>query len=186
MGCHGSFSIDEATRRLWYSPEAILKDLNAGMVFADIGCGDGFFTVFAAKKVGATGKVFAVDVDASAIEKLKQKAEHEGLRNINAKVGAAEETVFCTGCSDFIFYSMVLHDFANPAKVLQNARRMLKPSGRLVNLDWKKEEMSFGPPLKIRFSQEKAAALISDAGFQIIHVMDAGKYHYFVSAQPLP
>ncbi len=104
MGCHGGFNLDEATRRSWYSPEAVLQNLRSGMVFLDIGCGDGFFSILAAKKVGETGKVFAVDIDASAIEKFKQKAEAQGLKNIVAKVGKAEDTVFCNGCADFIFY----------------------------------------------------------------------------------
>ena len=68
------------------------------MTFADIGCGDGFFSILAAKKVGEKGKVYAVDSDASAIEKLKKKAKAEGLENIVAKVGSAEETVFCSKC----------------------------------------------------------------------------------------
>ena len=128
MVCHGGFALDEATRRSWYTPEAILQDLHSGMMFMDIGCGDGFFSILAAKKVGGKGKVYAVDSDASAIEKLNCKAKTEGLENIIAKVGAAEETVFCSKCADFVFYSMVLHDFADPAKVLQNAKQMIKPS----------------------------------------------------------
>jgi ubiquinone/menaquinone biosynthesis C-methylase UbiE len=186
MGCHGGFSLDEATRRSWYNPEGILQDLSAGMVFADIGCGDGFFSLLAAKKVGATGRVYSVDVDASAIEKLDSKAKLLGLKNIITKVGAGEETVFCTGCADLVFYSMVLHDFALPAKVLQNARKMIKPTGRLVDLDWKKQEMAFGPPVRIRFSQEYASTLIKDAGFEVDTLKDAGKYHYILTAKPLP
>ncbi|MGZ4850917.1 MAG: class I SAM-dependent methyltransferase [Candidatus Bathyarchaeia archaeon] len=154
MGCHGGFSLDEAVRRSWYNPEDVLQDLTAGMVFADIGCGDGFFSILAAKKIGVKGKVYSVDVDASAIEKLKRKAENEGLKNITVKVGAAEETAFFSGSVDFVFFSMVLHDFVDPAKVLQNAREMIKPTGRLVDLDWKKQEMAFGPPVRIRFSEE--------------------------------
>ena len=119
MGCHGGFSLDEATRRSWYNPESILKDLRLGMVFVDVGCGDGFFSILAAKKVGVTGKVYSVDIDASAIEKLKQKTSAEGLKNIAAKVGKAEDTVFCEGCADFVFYSIDLHDFSEPAKVLK-------------------------------------------------------------------
>ena len=51
MGCHGGFSLDEATRRSWYNPEAILKDagLAAGMIFVDVGCGEGFFSLLAAR-----------------------------------------------------------------------------------------------------------------------------------------
>jgi ubiquinone/menaquinone biosynthesis C-methylase UbiE len=185
LGCHGGFSLDEATRRSWYNPEAILQDLKVGMVFVDVGCGDGFFSLLAAKKVGANGGVYAVDVDPSGIEKLKNKAKAEGLTNIEAKVGKAEDTVFCKACADFIFYSMDLHDFHDPAKVLQNAKQMVKPGGQLVDLDWKKQQMSFGPPVSIRFSEEYASGLMRSAGFVVTDVRDAGLFHYVVTAKPL-
>jgi ubiquinone/menaquinone biosynthesis C-methylase UbiE len=72
LGCHGGFSLDEATRRSWYNPDAILKDLRFGMVLVDVGCGDGFFSILAAKKVGDKGRVYAVDIDSKAIAKLKK------------------------------------------------------------------------------------------------------------------
>ena len=184
MTCHGGFALDEKTRRSWYNPEAILQDLRPGMVFADIGCGEGFFTILAAKKVGAKGKVYAVDVDASAIKKLNSKAEVEGLKNITAKVGKGEETVFCDKCADFVFYSMVLHDFDDPVKVLKNAKQMLKDDGRLIDLDWKKMEMPFGPPAKIRFSEEHASDLMKKAALKIENIKDVGNYHYVVTGKP--
>ena len=184
MGCHGGFSLDEATRRSWYNPEAILQDLRSGMVFMDIGCGDGFFSILAAKKVGENGKVYAVDTDASAIERLKQKAKAVDLKNITAKVGKAEDTVFCGECADFVFYSMDLHDFNDPAKVLQNAKQMIKLNGRLIDLDWKKIDMLFGPPVAIRFSEKQAADLMRSAGFTIVDVRDVGPYHYVLTANP--
>ena len=183
MGCHGGFSLDETTRRSWYSPEDILQDLKAGMVFVDIGCGDGFFSILAAKKVGGNGKVYSVDIDASAIEKLNQKANAECLKNITAKVGKAELTVFCRGCADFVFFSMDLHDFSDPAKALQNAKQMIKQNGRLIDLDWKRQEMPCGPPVAIRFSEEKAAGFMSSAGFNVIDIRDVGSYHYVVTAK---
>jgi ubiquinone/menaquinone biosynthesis C-methylase UbiE len=184
MGCHGGFSLDEETRRSWYNPEVILQNLQAGMVFIDIGCGEGFFSILAAKKVGVTGKVYALDIDSSAIERLKLKAEAEGLTNITAIACNAEETVFCRSCADFIFYSMDLHDFNDPAKVLKNAKEMIKPIGQLIDLDWKRNDMPFGPPLSIRFSEEKASILIEAAGFTVIDVRDAGRYHYVITAKP--
>jgi ubiquinone/menaquinone biosynthesis C-methylase UbiE len=186
MSCHGGFSLDEATRRSWFNPEKVLEDagLGLGMVFVDVGCGDGFFTIPAAQLVGEKGRVYAVDTDASAIEKLKDKAAQKGLRNVTATVGAAEETVFCDECADIVFYSIVLHDFRDPAKVLRNAKLMLKPDGKLVNLDWKKKPMAFGPPFQIRFSEEQASNLIKQAGFRIESVRDAGRYHYIGTAKP--
>jgi ubiquinone/menaquinone biosynthesis C-methylase UbiE len=154
------------------------------MVFMDIGCGYGFFTIPAAEQVGENGRVYAVDADAEAVEAVKRKAAEKGLKNIVAKAGEAEETVFCDGCADMIFFSIVLHDFRDPAKVLSNARRMIKPDGVLVNLDWKKKPTAFGPPLHIRFSQEHAQALIKQAGFTIESVKEAGNNFYMVTAKP--
>ena len=58
MGCHGGFSLDEATRRSWFNPEKVLKDagLGLGMTFVDVGCGDGFFTILAAQIVGTQSR----------------------------------------------------------------------------------------------------------------------------------
>jgi ubiquinone/menaquinone biosynthesis C-methylase UbiE len=186
MTCHGGFSLDEATRRAWYNPEAILRDagLAAGMVFIDVGSGGGFFTLLAAKIVGEKGVVYAVDTDANAIERLKNEATKKSLINVKTKVGAAEETVFCTTCADVVFYSMVLHDFGDPLQVLRNAKKMLKTNGALVDLDWKKRQMAFGPPEHIRFSEEKASALIAQAGFTVESVKEAGPHHYVVTAKP--
>jgi ubiquinone/menaquinone biosynthesis C-methylase UbiE len=183
MGCHGGFSLDEATRRSWYNPDAILQDLHEGMVFVDVGCGDGFFSILAAKKVGVNGKVYSVDIDASGIDKLKAKAKSEGLTNITAKVGKAEDTVFCRQCADFIFFSMVLHDFSDPAKVLANVHEMVKPNGCVVDLDWKKLDMPFGPPVAIRFSEEHVSGLVRSGGFTVSDIRDAGPYHYVITAK---
>ena len=186
MGCHGGFSLDEATRRSWFNPEKVLEGagLCLGIVFADVGCGDGFFAILAGQVVGNSGMVYAVDSDGSAIERLKRKAAEKSLTNVKAVVAKAEETVFCDGCADIVFYSIVLHDFLDPAKVLGNAKRMLKRSGRLVDLDWKKKQTAHGPPIQIRFSEEKAQTLIRSAGFKVENVRSIGPDHYEIVAKP--
>ena len=154
------------------------------MTFMDVGCGYGFFTIPAATIVGETGKVYGVDVDVASIDKLKRDAAEKGLKNIHVEVGAAEETVFCKACADIVFFSIVLHDFREPAKVLRNAKRMLKPTGELVNLDWKKKPTEMGPPLQIRFSEEQAASLLKQAGFTVEKVESVENDFYMVTAKP--
>ena len=61
---------------------------------------------------------------------------------------------------------------------------MIKPDGQLIDLDWKKTEMPFGPPVSIRFSEEQAAGLMRSAGFTVADVKDAGPYHYIITAKP--
>jgi ubiquinone/menaquinone biosynthesis C-methylase UbiE len=174
----------ETERRKWQNPEAILIaiGLKPGFTFIDVGCGEGFFALPAAKIVGKRGKVYALDIDEDAITELKKTTAREGLKNLAAVVGAAEDTVFCEACADIVFFGIVLHDFNVPAKVLANAKTMLKPAARLVDLDWKKETTGFGPPLQIRFSEEQASNLIREAGFRVEHREQAGPLHYIIIA----
>jgi ubiquinone/menaquinone biosynthesis C-methylase UbiE len=183
LGHYGFF--DERERKKWQNPEAVLKSigLKPGFTFADIGCGDGFFAIPAAKVVGQKGLVYGLDVDEDAISRLSERARREGLVNLVLKVGKAEETVLCDGCADIVFFGIVLHDFESVTKVLSNAKKMLKHDGRLVNLDWEKKPMEIGPPLRIRFSEEEAASLIKEAGFKIETVKANEPYHYVIIAR---
>ncbi len=181
---HRAYPYDEESRRKWQNADAILTEigLKPGATFVDVGCGDGFFALPAARMVRERGRVYGLDINPEAIERLKERAAHEGITNLQLNVGRAEDTVLCEACADFVFFGIVLHDFENPVRVLENAKRMLQPSGRLVNLDWKKEPMEFGPPVQIRFSQEEAVHLIEAGGFRIQMVKESGPYHYLVIA----
>lgn len=175
----------DTERRKWQDPEAILAGigLKPGWTFIDVGCGGGFFTLPAVRIIGEKGKVYGVDTSARSIASLKELADREGLKNLDLTVGKAEETIVCECCADIVFFGMALHDFQDAARVLANARRMVKPAGRLVNLDWKKES-NMGPPVHIRFSEATASQLIEVAGFTIETVKDSGLHHYIIIAKP--
>ncbi len=179
-------SFNDPGRRKWQDPEVILSGigLRPGSTFIDIGCGGGFFALPAARIVGEQGKVYGLDVNDGLIADLEKQAAGEGLKNLYLTTGRGEESVICRECADIVFIGIALHDFQDPSKVLENARDMVKPSGRLVNLDWKKEPMKLGPPLRIRFDQEKAAGLIEAASFTVDTITDSGSYHYLVTARP--
>lgn len=185
MGTRHCFH-DEKERRRWQNPEAVLRDigLSPGFTLVDVGCGDGFFALPAARFVGEKGIVYALDGNDDAIDRLNKKAVMQGLRNLRCEVGEAEETVLCEGCADVVFFGIVFHDFEDPVKVLMNAKRMLKATGRLVDLDWKKESMELGPPLGIRFSEEEAVRLIESVGFRVETVKETGRFHYVIIAKP--
>jgi len=180
----GGILRDEQERRKWQNPEEVLAEigLQPGMTFIDIGCGQGFFTIPAAKIVGESGKVYASDINQINVNKLREKVNAAGLMNVIMQTGKAEDLKLCDACADIIFIGIVLHDFQDPLKVLANARSMLKPTGRLVDLDWKKEPMEFGPPMHIRFSEEKAIQLIESSGFKVKTKKASGLYHYLINA----
>ena len=181
---HHSYHSEEE-RRTWQNPEAILAKagVQAGNVFIDLGCGFGFFALPAAKIVGEHGTVCGVDIDGDALGKLHTRAADAGLRNVRLKTAQAEKVSLCNRCADIAFIGIALHDFKDPLKVLRNAKSALNSSGRLVNVDWKKESMPIGPPLEIRFSEKQASSLIRRAGFTIESVADVGVYHYMIIAR---
>lgn len=181
---HHLFIYNEEERRKRQDPNLILQaiGLKSDMVFMDIGSNDGFFSLPAAKIVGSKGKIYAVDISQPAIEKLNTKFKDSGLDNYVSLAAKAEETVFSENIADIIFLGTVLHDFDNPAKVLKNAVKMLKDSGRLVNLDWRKKTMDIGPPFDIRFSKAKATKLIEDAGLKVTKCVNYDDNYYLIEA----
>ena len=177
----------EKFRKRWQNPETILSrvGLMSGFTFIDVGCGNGFFAIPAAHIVGEKGTVYGIDIDGSAISMLKEIARTESLNNLVLKVGRAEETILCENCADIVFLANDLHDFKDPNKVLKNAKKMIKPNGRLVDIDWKKETMTMpGPPLQIRLNEEEASNLIKATGFEVETIEEAGPYHYLIIAKP--
>ena len=149
----------------------------------DLGCGAGFFTIPAAEIVGEKGKVYALDINPEAIRRLNARASEAGLKNIISVTGRAEDASVCEECADIVFLGIVLHDFGEPFTVLMNSRRMLRKTGCLVDLDWKKKPMKIGPPLRIRFSEDYASKLIERASFSIEVRKASGPYHYMIVAK---
>lgn len=181
---HHQFRYNEEERLKRQDPVKILESsgLKPSMTFIDLGSNEGFFTLPAAKIVGPKGQIYAVDVDKQAIETLNQKLTNLGTSNFGTVSGRAEDTVFGKGIADFVFLGTVLHDFADPLQVLKNAKTMLKPSGKLVNLDWRKKATVMGPPLDIRFSKAKSRALIEEAGMRVTSVKNYDDSYYLIEA----
>ncbi len=177
---------DEAARRRWQHPESILEGIGLarGGTFIDVGCGDGFFALPAARIVGPHGRVCGIDIDAEALDLLREKARSEGLENVVLRKGKGEEIVLCDGCADVVFFGIDLHDFVDPTRVLLNAKRMMRNTGVVVDVDWKKEALPLGPPPAKKFSPEHAASLMTEAGLEVRTVTEAGPYHYIVTAVP--
>lgn len=182
----GHHRMPEEFRRKWQNPESILHKigLKPGDTFLDIGCGNGYFAIPAAKIVGDKGVVYGLDISREAIDELNNQAKLLGLTNIRLTTGDAEKVILCESCSDVAFLGIDLHDFDDPLAVLKNARRMLKPGGRLVDLDFKKIRMDFGPPYEKIIDEATAKKLLESAGFTIESVADIPPYTYLIIARP--
>lgn len=164
------FSYDESERRSWQNPKEILADsgLKRNQVLADIGCNVGFFSIPAARIVGAKGHIYGLDINSEAIESLRSKIQKEKITVIETFVGPAENMSLPNNSLDIAFMAMVLHDFSDPLEVLKRLKTSLKPTGIIYNYDWKKQQSPKGPPYEIRLSIEDVMDLAKKVNLKVI------------------
>jgi predicted methyltransferase len=128
---------EEARREAWQNVPKILEALAVapGAVVADVGAGDGFFTVRLARAVGPNGRVHAVDIGASTLEKLRKRVAAENLTNVVVTEGSAWDPRLATATLDAALIINSYHEMTEHRAMLTNLRNALKPDGRLVIIE---------------------------------------------------
>jgi ubiquinone/menaquinone biosynthesis C-methylase UbiE len=147
-----------------------------GDAIADIGAGTGFFALEAARRVGPRGRVYAIDLSAELVALLKERKEREGLAALIPLQNTTSSIPLGDAVADLVLLANVLHDV--PPPTLREAVRLLRPRGRLVNLDWKKEETPGGPPPEIRLTAAEAAEVFGEYGLEEVERWEFGPWHY--------
>jgi predicted methyltransferase len=124
----------EATREEWQKVEEILTVMavRPGSTVADIGAGDGFFTIRLARAVGPEGRVFAVDVDDEALARLRQRIDADSLRNVYVVKGTPSDPKLPDHALDAALIVNAYHEMPQHLPMLKALRQALKPAGRLV------------------------------------------------------
>ena len=115
---------------------AVLMQWKPGTIVADIGAGDGSYSFAAAARVGASGKVFATEIDQAKLTDLKAEAKRRNLQNVMVVESAEADTNLPAACCDAIFLRRVYHHLTKPAEFNANLLRSLKPGGRLAIIDF--------------------------------------------------
>lgn len=112
-----------------------LADIGEGMTVADIGAGEGYYTVRLAVRVGKKGRVLAQDIDRGALERLGQRIERERFDNISIKLGAPEDPDLPNASFDRIFLVHMYHEVAEPYAFLWRLRPALRAGGKVIVVD---------------------------------------------------
>ena len=129
---------NEARLNRLQPPDKVMDAIGvkSGMSVAEIGAGQGRYVVQLAVRVGETGKVYAEDIDASALRHLSQRCEKWGLQNVQTILGEIDHPQLPPGELDLIFIISSYHHFDDPIALLRNARASLKPHGILSIGEW--------------------------------------------------
>jgi SAM-dependent methyltransferase len=106
-----------------------------GKTVADIGAGSGWFTVRAARRVGESGVVYAVDINPEAIRYIGERAQKEQLHNVKTIVGKPDDPLLPAGAIDSVLLLKTYHEVAEPVALLQKLRATLRPGARVGIID---------------------------------------------------
>jgi ubiquinone/menaquinone biosynthesis C-methylase UbiE len=173
-----------STGKALIDPHRVLQraGLASAMTYADFGCGPlGHFVFAGADLVGPTGRVYAVDILKGALAGVESRIALESTHQITTVWGDIERThgVNIPEASvDLVSINNITGLLLRSPEVLGEVKRVMKPEGHLLLLDWKREESPIGPPLERRVDPEIVSAAVEDGGFRRTASFEAGPHHW--------
>ncbi len=155
--------------------------LEPGMKAADLGSGSGYFTIELAKAVGESGMITAVDILDTALEMVKAKmatGEIKNVRLVKGNLEVAGSSSLIDDSQDFVLIKNVLFQNDQKSGIIKEAKRVLRPAGKLVIIDWEKGVGGFGPPDEYRTPKESILSLVSQEGLTFEKEITIDAYHF--------
>ena len=156
MGVEGADWLDRSERELEEDPDRAIDVLKIekGSAVADVGAGSGYMTVRLSKKVGPQGRVYATDIQQGMLDLLNKRLAKRKITNVTTVLATQDDPKLPPGALDLILMVDVYHELSQPQTVLRQLRAALKPGGRLVLLEYRKED----PDVPIRPEHKMSVA----------------------------
>lgn len=155
--------------------------LKPGMVIGEVGAGTGRVTVWLAVTVGPTGKVYANDIDAAALDHLKKRCQKEGLTNVTTILGTVEDPRLPRAALDIAFMTNTYHHLEKPIEVVRNLLPTLKEDGILAIVERDRDRATHKSEATL---QEDFIAQMDKAGFEVIKIDTSMKEDNIYIAKP--
>lgn len=174
MGAAGSGWLDRSDRKREEQPDKALDliGIQPGMTVADVGAGTGYMTLRMARRVGPRGKVYANDIQPEMLDKLSDNARRADLDNIETVLGSEADAKLPTGKMDLVLLVDAYHEFSRPEEMLQSMRKALKPDGRLVLVEYKKEDPTIPIRPDHKMSLNEIRTEVEAEGYKLDKVID--------------
>ncbi|MFM7243519.1 MAG: class I SAM-dependent methyltransferase [Planctomycetaceae bacterium] len=161
-------------------------DLKAGQTICDLGCGNGFYTLELARRVGPTGVVYAVDIQPEMLRMLAEAAGREGLTNIRPVLGTAIDPRLPTAAVDLCLCVDVYHEFSHPEPMLARIRESLAGGGRLALVEFRGEDPAVPIKPLHKMTKEQIRRELEAAGFRVVGAFDRLPWQHLVFLQAAP
>jgi ubiquinone/menaquinone biosynthesis C-methylase UbiE len=174
MGAAGADWLERSERESEENPTRAIELLKfeKGMVVADVGAGSGYYAIRIAEKVGPSGKVFANDIQPEMLTILKRQLRQKKVANVEPVLGTEQDPKLPVNSCDVILMVDVYHEFSHPQEMLQKLRAALKENGRLVLLEYRKEDPYVPIRPEHKMSVKEAKIEVENEGFVLDKVME--------------
>ena len=150
-----------------------------------LGAGSGYFTIRLAKAVGATGKVYAVDIQQGMLDLLQRAVTKEKLTNVVPVLGVEDDPRLPAESLDLVLMVDVYHELSAPQATLAHLKRALKPGGRLVLLEYRAEDPDVPILPEHKMTKAQVKLEIEHEGFRQQRVFDdLPRQHLIVFTDP--
>lgn len=177
--------LEDPQRTHWLPPGAVMArmEVEPGWTVADVGAGTGFFARPLARAVGSGGRVVAIDAQREMLARLLVTlAEAGGSERIDPVLAEADALPLADDACDGALLAHLWHELDDPVGVAREARRIVRPGGRVAILDWQPVEPPPGPPFDHRVGPESARDALATAGWVPSAPSRVGPYAWLVVA----
>jgi len=174
--------LEDPKRDAYQKPHEVLMALaiKPGEAIADIGAGSGYFTFRLAHHVGDKGKIYAVDVNPEMIVHLNRRIRELKAMNVTAILADPDDPLLADNSVDRFFFSDSWHHIENQTKYLSAIKKMLRPSGEIIMIDFHKKELPVGPPMQLKIAREDLIRQLESNGFRLTKEHTFLPYQYFL------
>jgi ubiquinone/menaquinone biosynthesis C-methylase UbiE len=174
MGHEAAAWLERPEREQEEAPSKAIAALNIrpGQVIADIGAGSGYYTLRLADAVGARGRVYATDIQPEMLALIKKKIDGGSPGNVELILGTETDTRLPAAAIDMALMVDVYHELAQPQTFLRSLKGALKPDGRLVLIEFRKEDASVPIRAEHKMSVREARMELEAEGFRFDRVID--------------
>ncbi len=188
MGVGGADWLEREEREREESPSKAIELLNLkeGMVVADIGAGVGYYTIRMAKKVGPTGKVYASDIQPEMLTLLRKRLDEQKITNVEMVLGTETDPKLPLNSIDLAIMVDVYHELAQPQRMLRKLQKTLKDDGRLVLLEFRKEDPYVPIRPEHKMSVAEAKLELEDEGFVLDKVITGLPWQHILVFRKAP
>lgn len=179
-------SLEDPARDAYQKPHEVVTalGLKEGERVADIGAGAGYFSLRFARHVGASGRVYAIDISPDMILHLNRRVRDARLDNVRTVLALPDDPLLPDESVDRVFICDTWHHIENRASYIQRLRALLRPGGQIVIVDFQKKETPVGAPLAMRLAREDVVREFQEQGFRLAREESFLPYQYFLVFVP--